>query len=148
MLASLLFYLMPTTFLGIFFSTLFTTHCRKIEVRSRCITKHHLKMTTLFSPTERGLTSVSARHSSRHRQCIVHSQGMNSIIRESVSISCRNQQRFKGSIQRQCSSTDFVAAAQGSLGQQWPMMNTDMIRNYLMKVLSDVLMEESYPWHS
>lgn len=80
---------------------------------------HKTPPESLVSPTKRDLTSVNVRHSSWHRQCIVHSQGMNSIIRESVSISCCNQQCFKGSIQSPCSSTDFVAAAHSRCWAPW-----------------------------
>lgn len=53
---------------------------------------------SLFSSAGRSLTSLNSRHSFSHRQCIVHSQGMNSVVRESVSISYCDRQCFKGSI--------------------------------------------------
>lgn len=121
----------------------------KLEVRSWCTTKHHLKP----CPCLPLLRAVSHR---RTRDAAPDRDGVLCTVRQGTPSS--------GSPSPSCAALNSVLKAPfsaptrlcrrssqhmlGSSGQQLPAINMELIRKYLMKVHSDLLMEESYPWRS
>lgn len=138
------------SFRGIFdngFSTWFTNCCRKIEVRSWCITKRHLNVRPCLlllrgasyqwrrgaAPGTDSLLCTLRQWTPPSGSPSPPRAAVNSVLKAPLS-------RAPARLCRRSSQRTL-----GSSGQQRPVINTELISKYLMKVLSDLLVEEGYP---